>query len=138
MFDSWPVAICVQVVQCTSILCASAPHFKTFMESLQSSGLRLYDLPGKTSRYGSRSDGLRPSNTGGSSRARNISHRSRRYLELDRIRTRSGEFQTTVTASRKAPNWDRESQSSRTGIIQETKTWTVTQERADSGASGQI
>ena len=135
MLDSWPVAICIQVVQCASILSASAPHFKTFMESLQSSGLRLYDIPGKSSRYGSRSDGLRPSNTGSSSRARNLSHRSRKYFELDRMRTRSGEFQTTVTASWKDPNWDRESHSSRTGIIQETKTWTVTQESAGPGAS---
>lgn len=139
MLDRWPVAICAQAVQCASILSACAPHFKTFLESLQSSGLRLYDLPqGKSSRYGSRSDGLQPSKTGGSSGARNLSRRGRNYVELGDMQTMSGEFATTVSAAWKEPNWDRESHSSRTGIIQKTTIWTVSQDRADSGMAGRL
>lgn len=107
-----------QVAQTVSIVTACSPQFKPFLDSLQSSGMGL---------------GLTSSNNHGSKHKtygmttfktfrRTADTRSETH-ELVSV-PHEGTNQAMVTS---APDEDAESQSSRSNIIMETRTWTVTE-----------
>ncbi|PKX96334.1 uncharacterized protein P174DRAFT_457134 [Aspergillus novofumigatus IBT 16806] len=121
--ETWSVTVTSQLVQCLSIVTASAPQFIPFLKQLQSTGMRL--------------DGM----TRYTLSSHHKSARSRYYLSTDRRRTGNestheldniplATTKTVVTSNVNGPDddHDNESQSSQTGIIRETRTWTVTEE----------
>lgn len=120
-YDSWAVAISTQVAQTVSIVTACSPQFKPFLDSLQSSGMGL----GLTSsnNYGSKHKtyGMTTFKTF----RRTADTRSETH-ELVSVPHEGNEAnnQTMVTS---APDEDAESQSSRSNMIMETRTWTVTE-----------
>ncbi|KKA20062.1 hypothetical protein T310_5940 [Rasamsonia emersonii CBS 393.64] len=120
MFDTWPVAVCVQVVQSLSIATACSPQFKPFLESLQSSGLRLYELPNRKNRTDS--DSRYPRTIGSAS----MVDRHERALELN-LSPQPAATRTVVTAAQQ--DCDANSQSSQAQIIRETRTWAITEQR---------
>ncbi|KAJ5932280.1 hypothetical protein N7516_006769 [Penicillium verrucosum] len=115
-YDSWAVAISTQVAQTPA-----PPQFKPFLDSLQSSGMGL----GLTSsnNYGSKHKtyGMTTLKTF----RRTADTRSETH-ELVSVPHEGNEAnnQTMVTS---APDEDAESQSSRSNMIMETRTWTVTE-----------
>lgn len=121
MLDTWPVAVCVQVVQSLSIATACSPQFKPFLESLQSSGLRLYELPNKTN-----SDGRYPRTIGSASI---VDRHERGGLGLELTLSPPQSATRTVVTTQPEPDWDAHSQSSQARIIRETRTWAVTEQR---------
>ncbi|KAF4261105.1 hypothetical protein KXV22_005839 [Aspergillus fumigatus] len=121
--ETWPVTVASQLVQCLSIVTASAPQFIPFLKQLQSTGMRL--------------DGM----TRYTLSSHHKSSRGRYYLSTDRRRTGNestheldniplATTKTVVTSNANGleEDHDNESQSSQTGIIRETRTWTVTEE----------
>lgn len=133
MLKTWPVAICKEVVQCTSIVSASAPQFKGFMESLESSGLRLYELPTpKSSRRTASASYQQRSSWSRRTRPtlRRLTPPSREYLEIDSIsgRNTAADFEATVTAATRNSNGSLDSRPREPGVIHETITWAVTKE----------
>ncbi|GCB25000.1 hypothetical protein AAWM_07885 [Aspergillus awamori] len=105
----WKAAVCVQLVQCLSIVMACAPHLKPFMDGLQSTGLRLYHLPGETSGRGE-------------------------YARVSKAKAAAHELSglvgvansTAISAGREQQDWDDTmSHSSQDHIIRETRTWVV-------------
>ncbi|GFF34733.1 hypothetical protein IFM61606_04725 [Aspergillus udagawae] len=121
--ETWSVTVASQLVQCLSIVTASAPQFIPFLKQLQSTGMRL--------------DGI----TRYTLSSHHKSARSRYYLSTDRRRTGNestheldniplATTKTVVTTNVNGSedDHDNESQSSQTGIIRETRTWTVTEE----------
>jgi hypothetical protein len=121
--ETWSVTVTSQLVQCLSIVTASAPQFIPFLKQLQSTGMRL--------------DGM----TRYTLSSHHKSARSRYYLSTDRRRTGNestheldniplATTKTVVTSNVNGSedDHDNESQSSQTGIIRETRTWTVTEE----------
>ncbi|XP_077660843.1 uncharacterized protein AFUA_5G00700 [Aspergillus fumigatus Af293] len=121
--ETWPVTVASQLVQCLSIVTASAPQFIPFLKQLQSTGMRL--------------DGM----TRYTLSSHHKSSRGRYYLSTDRRRTGNestheldniplATTKTVVTSNANGleEDHDNESQLSQTGIIRETRTWTVTEE----------
>ncbi|RAL08468.1 uncharacterized protein BO97DRAFT_408306 [Aspergillus homomorphus CBS 101889] len=107
----WKVAICVQLVQCLAIVVASVPHLKPFMDGLQSTGLRLYHLPGQNSTHEQYESG--PGRKKG-----NIAH------ELKELQ--GSAYDPTVITGHRQREWDDSiSQTSQSRIIRQTMTWTV-------------
>ncbi|KKA18757.1 hypothetical protein T310_7279 [Rasamsonia emersonii CBS 393.64] len=120
LLESWQNVVCSEVVQCLSIVGTCLPQFKPFLESLQSSGMRLYDIPGTTRKYGYGYGTPRGLNSHKSPQA---SHRGGGTIhELISVPQR---LETTVTAGGKDKDWEVSSQSSYARIIRETKTWSV-------------
>ncbi|KAI9931265.1 hypothetical protein ASPWEDRAFT_34188 [Aspergillus wentii DTO 134E9] len=129
--DSWPVAVCMEIVQCFGILIASVPHLKPFLSSLQSTGLRLYQIPGE--------ENVRAGYVYGKwkmspSRQTDTSTSGHELSGLHR-----GINRTVVTAmtSPRAPDWETQSQTSQSHIIRETKTWVV-EEQVEGGGPSEI
>lgn len=119
MVKTWPITICKEVIQCTSIVSASAPQFKAFMESLQSSGLRLYDLPNPKSSGKSGSDGQRYPRTRSPSTLKCLTRPSQEYLEIDSV---SGgnttiDFEATATMDTRNSDWSRDNRPRQPNMI---------------------
>jgi hypothetical protein len=119
----WSVTVASQLVQCLSLVTASAPQFIPFFKQLQSTGMRLDGM----TRYALSSH--------------HKSARSRYYFSTDRRRTGNESIheldniplattKTVVTSNVNSPedDHDNESQSSQTCIIRKTRTWAVTEE----------
>ncbi|GKZ31896.1 hypothetical protein AbraIFM66950_000834 [Aspergillus brasiliensis] len=105
----WKAAVCVQLVQCLSIIVACAPHLKPFMDGLQSTGLRMYYLPGETSGRGEYAR---------VSKAKAAAHELSGLVGV--------ENSTAVSAGRGQQDWDDAmSHTSQSHIIRETRTWVV-------------
>ncbi|GKZ16509.1 hypothetical protein AbraCBS73388_000087 [Aspergillus brasiliensis] len=105
----WKAAVCVQLVQCLSIVVACAPHLKPFMDGLQSTGLRMYYLPGETSGRGEYAR---------VSKAKAAAHELSGLVGV--------ENSTAVSAGRGQQDWDDAmSHTSQSHIIRETRTWVV-------------
>lgn len=115
-YDAWAVAVSTQVAQTVSILTACSPQFKPFLDSLQSSGMGL----GMTS---SNNYGSRHKTYGMSKTFRRTADTRSETHELVSV-PREGINQTMVVSG---PDADAESQSSRSNMIMETRTWTVTE-----------
>ncbi|KAL1965585.1 hypothetical protein VTN77DRAFT_5669 [Rasamsonia byssochlamydoides] len=127
LLESWQNVVCTEVVQCLSIVASCMPQFKPFLDSLQSSGMRLYDMPGSTKRYGYGSGDHRGQTSYKSTQA-SIGHRGGggALHELIAVPQRlAHEATVTVTTGSKDRDWEVGSQSSQSRIIRETKTWTV-------------
>ncbi|PYI05167.1 hypothetical protein BO78DRAFT_151864 [Aspergillus sclerotiicarbonarius CBS 121057] len=120
MLAIWEAAVCAQLVQCLGIVVACVPHLKPFMDGLQSTGLRMYYLPGETSRRGE---------YGYSSKGGTVGH------ELSGLPGVANS--TTVFAGQQRQDWDETlSQNSQSHIIRETRTWVVEEQyHPDPGAS---
>lgn len=58
-FNTWPVVLCAEIVQCSSTVTACIPYLKPFLESLQSGMIRSDDLKrrGMDGSYGNSSQG---------------------------------------------------------------------------------
>jgi hypothetical protein len=123
--ETWSFTVASQLVQCLSIVTASAPQFIPFLKQLQSTGMRL--------------DGM----TRYTLSSHQKSARSKYFLSADRSRRRTGNESTheldniplattkTVVTSNvngSEDDHDNESQSSQIGIIRETRTFEVTEE----------
>lgn len=117
-YDAWAVAMSTQVAQTVSIVTACSPQFKPFLDSLQSSGMGL----GMTSSNNHGSKHKTYGMTTFKTFRRTADTRSETH-ELVSV-THEGTNHAMVTS---APDEDAESQSSRTNIIMETRTWTVTE-----------
>lgn len=88
---------------------ACAPHLKPFMDGLQSTGLRLYYLPGETSERGEYAR---------VSKAKAAAHELSGHVGVANS--------TAVSAGREQQDWDDTmSHSSQDHIIRETRTWVV-------------
>lgn len=101
-----------ELAQALSIITSCAPQLKPFLDSLQSTGMR---LDGVTRSYKTNASGSyeRSGRSGpGSS------------IKLTSFSRREGNQTVVSTAKR---DWDVESQSSQAPIIHETRTWTVTE-----------
>ena len=109
-FDTASATIAMEFTQAFSIVTACAPQLKPFLDSLQSTGMRLNGMTGSYAK-GSGSNSYGRSGRGGHSK-------NSRPIELQ-----EGNH-TVITA--KGDDWEIDSQSSRTQIIRETRTWTVT------------
>ena len=120
MLAIWEAAVCAQVVQCLGIIVACVPHLKPFMDGLQSTGLRMYYLPGETSRRGE---------YGYSSKGGTTGH------ELSGLPGVVNS--TTVFADQRQTDWDDTlSQNSQSHIIRETRTWVVEEQYHPDAAAG--
>ncbi|KAA8651297.1 uncharacterized protein ATNIH1004_000178 [Aspergillus tanneri] len=121
---TWSTIISTQIVQCLSVVTACSPHFKPFMDSLQSTGMRVDGMTtynvNSTKRYGY-----------GLSSLRNRSIlRNNEDHELAPIIHVNGTHQTTVTSTGAISECDAESQLSQTHIIREIRTYAVTESPA--------
>lgn len=136
--ENWQNVVCSEAVQCLSIVGTCLPQFKPFLESLQSSGMRLYDIPGTGRKYGygcgygcDASPGLN------SYKSPQLSHRGRHGGAIHELISVPPRLETTVTAGGKDKDWEVSSLSSQTGIIRETKTWTVTEYPGQQASPGE-
>ncbi|KAJ5817783.1 hypothetical protein N7447_007791 [Penicillium robsamsonii] len=115
-FDRWAVTISTQVTQTLSIVTACSPQFKPFLDNLRSSGMGL----GMTSsNYASKHRTYAMSTYKHSRRTQGTQESETHEL----VSMPHQGTQTVVTSTR---DDDNESQSSRSNIIMETRTWTVT------------
>lgn len=129
--DTWPANIATQLVQCLSIVTASVPQLIPFLRNLNSSGM---DLAGITRHMATSHPKSTKSSRAGKTYIWSPSGRSRSGkgssgYELDYVRRPKNK--AVVTNVSKGDN-DGESQSSQVGIIRETVSWTVTEERRNS------
>lgn len=117
-YDAWTLTMSTQVAQTVSIVTACSPQFKPFLDSLQSSGMGL----GMTSsnNYGSKHKTYGMTTFKTFRRTADTRSETHELVSVPHEETN----QTMVTS---APDVDAESQSSRTNIIMETRTWTVTE-----------
>ncbi|CAI7672295.1 unnamed protein product [Penicillium palitans] len=117
-YDAWTVAMSTQVAQTVSIVTACSPQFKPFLDSLQSSGMGL---------------GLTSSNNHGSKHKTYGMTTFKTFRRTADTRSETHELVsvphegTNQAMVASAPGEDAESQSSRSNIIMETRTWTVTE-----------
>ncbi|KAJ5782954.1 hypothetical protein N7457_004728 [Penicillium paradoxum] len=120
-FDTWIVAVSTQMAQALSIVTACSPQFKPFLDNLRSSGMSL----GLTSSngYGSKHKTYGLSTFKASRRTQNTQNTQSDTHELVPM-AHDGTHRALVTSG---PEDDTESQSSRSNIIVETRTWTVTE-----------
>ncbi|EEA21935.1 hypothetical protein TMatcc_008638 [Talaromyces marneffei ATCC 18224] len=123
-YKSWVATIASQIAICMSNVTACSPQFKPFLESLQSSGMRLDTLTIK--KCPPKKDGTSGSYLGSkgiSFAIRSLTGRGRRNDNMPYVKT-------VVTANPSAaPDWDGASETSESRIIRETRTWTVIEER---------
>ncbi|GAM38451.1 hypothetical protein TCE0_033r09184 [Talaromyces pinophilus] len=125
-YESWIATIASQVAICMSNVTACSPQFKPFLESLQSSGMRLDTLTIKTCpQTGNGTTVSHVGSRGISFGIRSITGRGKRNENMPYVKT-------VVTANpNAAPDWDESSQNSQSRIIRETRTWTVVEERRE-------
>jgi hypothetical protein len=151
-FDTWPVVLCAEVVQCTSTVTACIPNLKPFLESLESGMLRADDLKrrGIDGSYGSSGNrdesawkhsrsSHRASNPSGSPPGRSSGSPNGQY-ELTRPTPgggggggdgvpygseRTGYSVSATGGHALRSEWDAESQSSVSQMIRQTKTWAI-------------
>jgi hypothetical protein len=131
-FAMWQAVVAMQIVQCLSIVTACVPYLKPFLDSLESGQMRADDLRrrGKTgvSGYGgsgsNRSGGTPKQNPADATpSAGSQQSKLHELVELPKAKRSS----VTVTSSTKEPstNWDGQSHTSQTVLIQQTRTWDV-------------
>ena len=127
-YESWIATIASQVAICMSNVTACSPQFKPFLESLQSSGMRLDTLMINTHHQPKDGPSISEIGTKGISLAlRSITGRGKRTENMPYVKT-------MVTANPDAtPAWDASSQTSQSRIIRETRTWTVFEEPRENG-----
>ncbi|PCG94200.1 Hypothetical protein PENO1_079800 [Penicillium occitanis (nom. inval.)] len=125
-YESWIATIASQVAICMSNVTACSPQFKPFLESLQSSGMRLDTLTIKICpQTGNGTTVSHVGSRGISFGIRSITGRGKRNENMPYVKT-------VVTANpNAAPDWDESSQNSQSRIIRETRTWTVVEERRE-------
>ncbi|KAF9890417.1 hypothetical protein FE257_006085 [Aspergillus nanangensis] len=120
--DTWSVTVATQLAQCFSVSTACSPQFKPFLDSLQSTGMRIDGM----SRYNKSYDGY---GSYTNSRIRTTANsRTRPQSEINELVPipLKGRHQATVTLGG-SQDWDAESHSSQTHIIREVRTFTVTE-----------
>lgn len=134
-FVMWQAVVAMQIVQCLSIVTACVPYLKPFMVSLESGQMRADDLRrrGKTgvSGYGGSGSNRSGGNNGtpvqnpvdAMASAGSYQSKLHELVELPKAKRSS----VTVTSSMKEPstNWDGQSHTSQTVLIQQTRTWDV-------------
>lgn len=122
-FDFWLIAISMSVSECLAIVTACVPYLKPFMDSLESGMIDIAAPrvpPGTSGQFSND----RKSPTSPSHKFARVKNR----LELDSI---TGSDSTATTAivttlgSRDGVEWELESNSSRTHIIKQVRTWGV-------------
>lgn len=111
-FDTAPRTIATELAQALSIVTSCAPQLKPFLDSLQSTGMRLDGVTRSYKTNASGSDERSGRSGPGSS------------LKMTSFSRRVGNQTVVSTAKR---DWDADSQSSQAQIIRETRTWTVTE-----------
>ncbi|EED16411.1 conserved hypothetical protein [Talaromyces stipitatus ATCC 10500] len=116
-YETWIATIASQIAICLSNVTACSPQFKPFLESLQSSGMRLDTTMTAGTRTADSYTGSKGFNL------RSITGRGRRNDNMPYVKT-------IVSASpNSALDWDISSQHSQSRIIMETRTVTVVEER---------
>ncbi|RHZ61795.1 uncharacterized protein CDV56_104138 [Aspergillus thermomutatus] len=121
--ETWSVTVASQLVQCLSIVTASAPQFIPFLKQLQSTGMRLDGMTRYTLSSQQKSSRTKYFLSADRRRTGNESTH-----ELDNIPLATTKTVVTSNINGTEDDHDDESQSSQTGIIRETRTWTVTEE----------
>ncbi|KAB8262937.1 hypothetical protein BDV32DRAFT_119767 [Aspergillus pseudonomiae] len=116
---TWPLAICMQLTQCLSVVTACSPQFKPFLDSLRSTGLR---VDGITRHDASHSAYNHSSRT--KSQWQTLDQPLREDHELTSIGRSKSYRQTTIITAK--PDSDAASDSSEAHIIREVRTWAVT------------
>lgn len=147
----WPVVLCDLITQNLSITAACIPHLKPFIQSLESGMIRTDDLrrlglssaygygSGKAKSYQLSSLSSRITRSGLSSRFTRSATAERGSPSQVKPKIRSssvegpisfpGQHSTTLTTASAgtgaAQSWDMQSQKSTSGMIQQTRTWSV-------------
>jgi len=141
-FDQWGASISTQVVQCLSIVTACFPYLKPFLLSLESGLMRADDLRRRGQTHGDtyNHDNINKSDSSGSKRSKvkkmlvntfnSQSHSGTGHYKLSSIAPMSLDLQpvAATTVGVEARPWDgqsRESQTSQSRIIRETRSWNV-------------
>ncbi|TGO31523.1 hypothetical protein BHYA_0586g00020 [Botrytis hyacinthi] len=142
-FDPWPEAIITQIVLCLSILTACLPYLKPFLSSLESGMIRADDLRRRGQMdivvYNHYPQNKSHSSGSKKSKVKNIlsntfqsqSRVSTGHYKLSSISPENSHSQpvaVTVISGAESGAWDRqsrESQTSQTRIIRETRSWNV-------------
>lgn len=114
-FDTAPATIALELTQALSIITACAPQLKPFLDSLQSTGMRLNGITRGTNSYKTSASG---------SYARTGRSAGGNAQKTQPIPLLDGNHTMVLTANR---DCDVDSQSSQAQIIRETRTWTVTE-----------
>lgn len=131
----WQAVVATQTVLCLSIVTACIPYLKPFLDSLESGQMRADDLRrrGKTGVSGYEGSGSnRSAGTGGTPKPNpvdvtaSIGSQQSKLHELVAL-PKTKRSSVTVTGGTKEPgtNWDGQSHSSQTVLIQQTRTWDV-------------
>lgn len=157
-FDHWPTWICTQLVQALAIITTCIPYLKPFMDSLESGGYRAddqrrrgtgvygsYNNTNSSNRTGTKSAGSKGFfsskssnnnsniNISGSRRQRTHPRSPENAHELGIMNNLAQVHGVTGVRVERSPSndWDedRNSESSQSRIIKETKTFTVDVER---------
>ncbi|KAF6221246.1 hypothetical protein HO133_002101 [Letharia lupina] len=126
--NPWTVTLCTQIIQCLSIVSACFLYLKPFLDSVESGFIRSDDIRRRGTNEYHRHHTTTTTTTGGSSTTRSA------FSTRKHARTGSQSFGlvgvpnprhiTTVTAN-DPPDFDAQSQHSRTHIIKETRTFAV-------------
>ncbi|KAE8378066.1 hypothetical protein BDV26DRAFT_304605 [Aspergillus bertholletiae] len=118
---TWPLAICMQLTQCLSVVTACSPQFKPFMDSLRSMGLRVDEI----TRHDASHTGYNHPSRMKSQLQSQDQHPIEDHEMVSFGRNRSYR-QTTTTITTAKPDSDAGSDSSEAHIIREVRTWAVT------------
>lgn len=114
-FDTWPVTICTQSIQCLSIASFCFLFLKPLFQTLETGFIRSDELRRKGQRNPEGSFSLSGMSSGQkASTVRNL-----------QTPTQTGNHYTTAIALDDTGGWDGGSQTSETHIIRETRTWAI-------------
>lgn len=130
----WQAVVVAEIVQCLSIVTACVPYLKPFLDSLESGQLRADDLRrrGKTGVSGYGGSGSNPSSgnnaaskstpVDATASANSQQSNLHELVELPKPKRNSA---TVTSVNEGTTNWDGQSHSSQTVLIQQTRTWGV-------------
>lgn len=133
-FAMWQAVVVAEIVQCLSIVTACVPYLKPFLDSLESGQLRADDLRrrGKTGVSGYGGSGSNPSSgnnaaskstpVDATASANSQQSNLHELVELPKPKRSSA---TVTSVNEGTTNWDGQSHSSQTVLIQQTRTWGV-------------
>ncbi|CRG91108.1 hypothetical protein PISL3812_08156 [Talaromyces islandicus] len=126
-YSAWAVSVTDQLILISSIITACSAHFKPFLDSLRSSGMRL-DALTDSYRYKSQRDyGHNSNNDKYASKQHSINLRSLSGKRRS-MNNGPGASEAYVSASGPSPDWDAASTTSQSRIIREVRTFAVTEE----------
>ncbi|RDL36097.1 Uncharacterized protein BP5553_06709 [Venustampulla echinocandica] len=145
-FDIWLIQIAMAIAQCLGIVTACVPYLKPFMDALESGMIRSDDLFRRGDMGGSRTNGygysrdrkspLHSSNSKSVLKSSTSSHITPTTHELGPMKQPETINSITVGNQRgHQRDWEAGSDSSRTKIITQTRSWLVSSENEGHGTS---